>query len=273
MEYLQHLRRRDLSGNTVDKYRFQLAAFEAWLEQDLVVATAADIEAFIATRKVADRAKYEWISRLSCFYTWCRRAHGVPMLDPTEAITRPKLRKNLPRPISEEDLELAMTLAPDRRMYAWVVLGAYAGFRCCEIAWLDVDSVMWHEGLVNVFGKGRKERIVEMHPLVVDALKACGLPSHGRVFRKADGGPVSPRIVSNTGNAYLRSIGINATFHQLRHRFGTKTYEACRNIRVVQELLGHAHSSTTDVYTAFAREAARAAVLALPAPNAINEAA
>jgi len=269
VEFIRHLRRRGLSPNTIDRYEVHLRAFEGWLDRDVVSASPSEIESFLSTRRINDRSKYQWISNLSGFYEWCHRTQGVPALNPTEPIDRPRLRRLLPRPISEGDLELAMRSA-DRRMYLWLVLGAFAGFRCCEIAWLTVDSFMWHEGLMNVFGKGGKERIVEMHPLVVDALRTFPLPAFGVAFRGRDGAALSPRRVSNDIGNFFTDIGVNATAHQLRHRFGTKTYAACKDLRVVQELLGHANPSTTAVYTAFARDDARAAVLALPLPTPID---
>lgn len=277
-DYIRHLRRRGLSPNTIEKYGVHLRAFENWLARPLSGASPADIEVFLDTRRgrdsarMNDRSRSEWISHLSCFYAWSVRVNGRPVVNPCDAILRPKNRRLLLRPISEADLELAMFRA-DRRMYAWVVLGGFAGFRCCEIAWLRVESVMWHEGLVNVFGKGRKERIVEMHPLVVDALRSHGLPLAGPVFRWGDGRPYSPRNVSNMINDYFADLGINATAHQLRHRFGTKTYAACHDLRVTQELMGHSSPHTTQVYTAFARSEARAAVMALPVPPTSSEAA
>lgn len=273
-DYIRHLRRRGLSPNTIEKYEIHLRAFELWLGRDLVTATTADIEVFLDTRtgrghdncKISDNARCDWISHLTCFYTWSIRQDGRPAVNPTEAITRPRLRRRLPRPISESDLELAMCRA-DRTMYAFMALGAFAGFRCCEMAWLTGESVMWHEGVMNVFGKGHKERIVELHPIVAEALRAYGVPRLGPVFRKDDGTVWTPRRVSNVIGEYFADLGINATAHQLRHRFGTQLYAACKNLRVVQEQLGHAYSSTTDMYTAFARDDARAAVLALPRPT------
>lgn len=89
------------------------------------------------------------------------------------------------------------------------------------------------------------------------------LPQHrGPVIRRRDGrpGPAKPHSVSQRTNAFLHSIGITETLHQLRHRFGTTTYQAVRDIRAVQELLGHASPTTTAIYAAAASEVARAAV-------------
>lgn len=278
-DFIRHLRRRGLSPNTIEKYAIHLRAFEDWLGHDLVTATTADVEMFLDSRtgrgqaqncRISDQARCNWISDLAGFYTWTFRSTGAPSINPTEAIMRPKLRRRLPRPISETDLEVAMSRA-DRTMYTFQVLGGFAGFRCCEMAWLTAESVMWHEGVINVFGKGRKERIVELHPVAAAALRAYGVPRMGPVFLKSDGSVWSPKRVSQVINAYFADLGINATAHQLRHRFGTQLYAACHNLRVVQEQLGHAYSSTTDVYTAFANADARAAVLALPTPITPND--
>lgn len=273
-DYIRHLRRRGLMPNTIEKIHIHLRAFENWLGRDLDTATTADIEVFLDTRHgrghdnwtISDQARCDWISHFTGFYTWSIRATGKPSVNPVEAIMRPKLRRRLPRPISESDLELAMSKA-DRTMYAFLALGAFAGFRCCEMAWLTGESVLWHEGVLNVFGKGRKERIVEIHPVVTAALRSYGVPRIGPAFCKADGSQFSPRRVSQVINGFFTDLGINATAHQLRHRFGTQLYAACKNLRVVQEELGHAYSSTTDIYTAFARDEARAAVMALPIPG------
>lgn len=268
VEFIRHLRRRGLAPTTIERYEIHLVCLEEWLDRSAVTASTADLEAFLATRKIEDRSKYQWISSLSCFYVWTNKVHGLPVLNPTETIDRPRLRRLLPRPISESDLTFAMEQA-DGRMYVWLVLGAYAGFRCCEMAWLTVESIMWHEGLINVLGKGGKERIVEMHPLVTEALRSYRLPSYGRAFRQtADRvSPLSPRNVSNAIGEFFDDIGVNARAHQLRHRFGTKTWEACHDLLVVKELMGHANVQTTTIYTAFSRVHARAAVLALPVPN------
>lgn len=278
-DYTRHLRRRRLSPNTIEKVDIHLRAFEFWLGRSPLSATAADIEVFLDTRRgrdsdrINDRTRCEWISHLSCFFEWAGRALGEPALNPCDAIDRPRLRRLLPRPISEDDLEVAMERGTGQ-MRAWLVLGAFAGFRCCEISWLTTDSVMWHEGVVNIFGKGRKERVVPMHELVTEVLRSHAPRGTGPFFRRPDGlTPWTPRNVSNKINAYLADLNIKATAHQLRHRFGTKTYEQCHDILVVKELLGHSSVQTTQVYTLFSQATAKAAVLALPAPNATTEAA
>jgi integrase len=116
-----------------------------------------------------------------------------------------------------------------------------------------------------VRGKGDRERIIPAHPLVVAAVAAW--PRSGRA-RRADGRPHTANDVSWRTRAFLHGLGIDASAHQLRHWFGTRTYAESRDLRVVQELMGHASPDTTAVYTAWSRPAAVDAVVALEVPAA-----
>ena len=92
------------------------------------------------------------------------------------------------------------------------------------------------------------ERLLSMR-----STHAYGLPKTGWVFRRHDDspGPNRPWTISHLSNIFLHEQGISATLHQLRHRFGTATYQARRDLRMVQELLGHASPATTAPYAAY----------------------
>jgi len=121
---------------------------------------------------------------------------------------------------------------------------------------LQVDDVDQVEAVILVCGKGGKEREVPAAPVVLDALAAYGLPPAGPVFRLAGGPygrgkggqPCRPDYVSNAANAYLRSVGVPASIHQLRHRFATQVYRQTRDLVLTADLLGHGSVSTTQRY-------------------------
>ena len=119
------------------------------------------------------------------------------------------------------------------------------------------------DGLIRIFGKGSKERIVPMHVRVAAELRRVTIPASGPIFTNSKGGPFPPARVSRMMSLYLGSVGIAATAHQLRHWFGSRTYRECSDIRVVQELLGHASPTTTAMYAAWSQKKAAAAVAAL----------
>jgi integrase/recombinase XerC len=116
--------------------------------------------------------------------------------------------------------------------------------------------------------KGPHERMVPMSAFVLGELLGSGLPAAGWMFTRQDRrrGPNTPHRVGQLANAYLRDCGIAATLHQLRHRFGTQTYQSTRDLRAVQELMGHAKPETTAGYAAYANATAVEAVEAVPVP-------
>lgn len=261
--FLVHQERRGCLAGTLKTQRIKLTAFARYLEPlTLLDASRDHVEAFLDSRRLSARTRYDWLSLLGSFYRWAM-AEGLVDRDPTAAIPRPRVRPGLPRPISEGDLMVAVECAPQPER-CWLVLGAYAGLRCAEIATLEAEDVLVSYGLLRVVGKGRRERLVPMHPRVMTELRAVGVPRAGVVFRRSDGGSFTPAQVSRRLSRYLTAVGIDATAHQLRHRFATQTYAAVSDLRVVQELLGHSSPTTTAIYTGFSSTVARDAVARLP---------
>lgn len=258
VEYARDSAHRGLQPTTIEMRTVRLRCFAAWLDRPLRAATAEDVERFLAERRICSRTRYTWLSHLSCFYRWGVR-RDLFSTDPTARIDRPRLPRLLPRPIGDEALAEAIGTA-DRRLRAMLLLASHMGLRCCEISRLHRNDVLdaAETPMVLVHGKGAKDRTVPLHPLVVEALAA--LPSRGWLFRRTDGAPLSPAQVSIAMREHLRGHGIDATGHQLRHWFATRLYRGTRDLRLTQELLGHASPTTTSVYTAWARGDAAKAV-------------
>jgi integrase/recombinase XerC len=264
-------RRRGLMPSTIYRRTTMIRGWARWCEDHGITAgtaTADHVERFIDAKHVGARTRYTWISAIHCFYLWAIRA-GHLENDPTVDIVRPKLRRTLPRPISDGDLAVAIQMAPPE-VRCWLVLAAYAGLRCAEIAGLVRDDILADDELLRITGKGGKERLVPAHPLVVEMLGAWPKPRQNRhLFTRPAGGAWPPALLSRTASVYLHDIGIDATMHQLRHWFATRALAQSGNLRTVQGLLGHASPTTTAIYTAFCDEDARRAVRAIgpPAPQ------
>jgi len=260
--------RRGLAPSTIERRDHALRVWMVWCDGDPWTATTAEVEGLIDTRRaksgtggVSAKTRNVWLSTLHAFYAWGIRA-GHTDHDPTAAIDRPKLRRALPRPIPDDELAAALAQA-DALMCAWCTLMAYAGLRCAEVAGLTRERVT--PELLCVLGKGQVERLVPTHPAVMVALRSHGMPRSGALFVGDDGRAFTANRVSARVGYHLRRCGSDATPHQLRHWFGTKTYAACRDLRVVQELMGHSSPLTTAGYAAYSRATAEAAVLALAA--------
>ena len=277
-EYVQHMRRRAFAEGTIRKRVDRLTLFDE--QVGLVTATPETIETFLDERRwrgqpLGEKARYDWVSDLASFYRWAVD-WGHLRRNPTVRVTRPKQRRRLPRPIATADLVLALELAGPT-MRTWLTLAAFGGLRVSEIAGLQVDGLLWDDGpagLLRVIGKGDKERMVPMHPEVRRMLQLTRRPVRGAVFRRPMGGPYPAAQVSKEISAYLSDIGVSATAHMLRHWCGTQLYRACRDLRVVQEILGHESIQTTTIYVDWSRDEAYAAIAALTVdahPNLLSD--
>lgn len=262
--WLQHQRRRNLSQQSIRRRRLILRRVERWAEErdrKLLWLDTETLEEWLDGLSVAPQSRAHYIGDLASFYGWAVRV-GLRPDDPTEAIDRPRRPRYLPRPIGDEDLHHAIEAA-DPTLRVVLVLAAYAGLRIAEVASLDVADIAWPSLLIHVRqGKGNRDRIVPMHHVLVDEIKRYGPPRHGPLVHYG-GHAYLPGSLSAKVSRHMRGLGIDATAHSLRHWFATKAYGGSGDIRAVQDLLGHASLSTTQVYTALNPEAARVAVQAI----------
>lgn len=268
--HLQHLRLQGLSEDTITARRRALIRLRTHLRSDLTEATADQLMAWREGLTVAPKTIGTYISHVSRFYDWAV-GDGLLPANPARGLPVPRPPRRLPRPIAEQDLMAAVAGAPER-IRPWLVLAGWAGLRAKEIALLRRENVLDHtpQPMIIVAAdatKGITERIVPLSAFVLAELAAV-LPGRGWVFRRADGrpGPNAPWTVSHLANEYLHEMGISATLHQLRHRFGSSTYQATKDLRLVQELMGHLRPETTAGYAAYDQASAAAAVEALPVP-------
>jgi len=213
------------------------------------------------TLKAKSRATY--VEQVTQFYRWAHRT-GRTAQDPSTVLVMPRVPKRRPHPMAEADLSRALGAAPPL-IRVWLLLAGYAGLRAGEVAGLtreDLDAV---PGMLRVIGKGDKERFVPLAPLVLAALVAFGLPAAGPLFPG-----VTAKTLSARCNRWLHQFGIRESVHSLRHRFGTEFYQATKDIRATQELLGHASVVTTQVYTLPDAAGMVAAVVALAERLAVS---
>jgi integrase len=227
----------------------------------LLYLTGRDLEAWQSARTgaVAPSTIRSEVSHLRGFYAWAVRT-GLLDSDPGSALILPRVPTGLPRPAADADIAAAMAAA-DPVMAAVLGLAAFAGLRACEIAWADWSHI--GDVLAIPEGKGGRAGIVPLAP----ALRALLLVlphRRGPLIRRQDGGSGrnQPHRISQRANQHLHGLGLDITLHQLRHRFATRTYAECLDIRAVQELCRHASVSTTCVYVQASSAVGTAAVLA-----------
>jgi site-specific recombinase XerD len=264
--HIRWMRLRGLSPNTIRLRRTVLGLLAAYIGRPLLDATPEELDQWQSTLgflSVQTRNKY--LSQVRNFYAWAVEFRHLEV-DPTPLLVLPRVPKGLPRPISEQHLEQVLSLAPPR-LRVWFELAAFEGARAGEVAQIDRQDVGTGEPpMLLLHGKGSKDRMVPLSPVVARSLADPALPSRGRLFRKLDGTPVSAHYVSTTANGWLHAHGFSETFHQGRHRFGTLLYRQTRDLRLVQELMGHEDPSTTALYTQVDPASAAPAVAAIDHP-------
>lgn len=271
VRHLRYLAQWQASSSIYSRRR-ALVRLEGQLGVPLLHATAADLAAWREGLHLAPASIASYVSHAKKFYAW---AVDEQLLEasPVDGIRVPPVPRLLPRPIDDQELMAAVLAAP-QPVRLMLVLAAWAGLRAQEIALLRRSSirerarppvllVTWQTT------KGVRERMVPLAPFPVAELEAFGLPRSGLIFRRRDGraGGLSPASVSHYCCDYLHELGIAETLHGGRHRFATKLMQATHDIRLVQELMGHASPQTTAIYTKVSPAAAAAAVAELPVPG------
>ncbi|MDP9461047.1 MAG: tyrosine-type recombinase/integrase [Actinomycetota bacterium] len=248
---------RDLRGlrpNTVRVRVDVLTRVATYLGKPLRDATEGDLlrweQVAVSGRRPETRRAY--VCHLRAFYRWAKVA-GIVAEDPCTRLTLPMLHRALPRPVPEDDLRRAVGLARPK-MRLMILLGAFCGLRCQEIAglhWSDLRTVDGQTSLHVREGKGGKERVVPVPAVVLEAMVTWGRRRSGPMFYGLDARQIEPKSVSRAINRHLAELGIGATAHQLRHRYGTTAYRLSKDIRMVQELLGRSSPNTTARYAAY----------------------
>ncbi len=281
--FLDHLTvERGLSTNTLDAYRRDLGRYAAALRgrgiSDARRASDADVAAFVAGLSSAthdDGKPYRAtsvvraLSSARSFHRFLLR-EGVSDADPTAPVIRPRLPRALPRPLPLEDVERILAAPadgtiPGLRDRAVLETLYGAGLRVSELVGLDVDDVDLEEGSVRVLGKGGKERDVPLGRYARDAVSAylsrarpalSSARSRSALFLNQRGGRLTRQSCAKLLALHARRAGVgrHVSPHVLRHSFATHLLEGGADVRVVQELLGHASVATTQVYTLVTRE-------------------
>lgn len=262
--YLDHLRVRNLRYWTIYNRQRALVRLANWAGGPIMYLTETDLSKWQKqrAREIQPEPLRTDTSHLRQFYRWLVRENFRPD-DPTMRLDMPRVRRRMPRPIKDKQLIEAIDVA-DSSMTAILGLAAFAGLRACEIARLDWSEVGINDKMPSIRveeGKGGVGRMVPLSgPLKTLLLQ---LPARrGPVITRLDGrpGPCMAHRISSRANEFLHDLGITDSLHQCRHRFATTTYQACQDIRAVQELLGHASPTTTAIYAASASAVAIAAV-------------
>ncbi|MCR4319204.1 MAG: tyrosine recombinase XerC [Candidatus Brocadiaceae bacterium] len=274
-KYLAHIEHdRNFSSQTLRAYRNDLQQYLSFLNAERCSSfgsvTRLLLRKFLAFQKKQDYSKTtiarKFVSIRSFYKFLCRE--GILEFNPVESIRTPKLNRNLPEFMSINETETLLNI-PDLNTLLGIRDSAImetlysTGMRVSELAGIDVSDVDFSGGVVKVKGKGKKERLLPIGNHALNAIQAymdkrnsdSSLRVLGRnnkaLFLNNRGGRLTERSVARMLEKYVKKAGMNTRIspHTFRHSFATHLLDRGADLRSVQELLGHANLSTTQIYT------------------------
>jgi integrase/recombinase XerC len=273
-DHLAHERR--VSKYTVRNYRAAVEVFVSHLsavgkwQGDFTAVTPLQVRSFLieAGRNKARRTLHNQVSGLRAFYLYLRR-QGIATTNPFTGITLPKLDKLLPKFLTESQMR-ALLNAP---ILLWKdgKIGEFeafrdslilellygGGLRVSELCELNHGQIDYSQGVARVLGKGQKERMCPLGRVAVQCLRTfvqrfdLEAALDAPVVCTRRGKRMHPRQIQKLLKTHLAAAGLplDMTPHKLRHSFATHMLDEGADLRAVQELLGHANLSTTQIYT------------------------
>jgi integrase/recombinase XerC len=287
-DFLQHLRRRDVSRHTVTAYENDVATFLTHTSQirqkPLDELTPADVDAFairaflgeLHKQRISASSSARKLSAIRTFVKFLRREDLIED-DPSSLVAAPKKPETIPAHLTIDEmsklLEMPDTSSPlGRRDRAILELFYASGLRLSELVGLGIEDVNLSGRMVRVMGKGKKERLVPFNTSTADAIRAwlkdraattivstseprAKSSEHkgakAPLFLNYRGGRLTTRSVDRLVRRYVALCGakFGISPHALRHSFATHLLANGADLRAIQELLGHARLSTTQRYT------------------------
>jgi len=269
---------KSLAGNSVEAYLRDIDKFTQFLQDhhqvqspsDVTLKTLQQFIKWIAELGMTDTSQARIISGVRSFYKYCL-TEDITKKDPTLLLEAPKLKRKLPDTLSFEEIEaiidqIDMSKPEGGRNKAILETLYSCGLRVSELVNLRLSQLYTDIGFIRVIGKGDKERLV---PIGTSAIKYINIykeqlrvhitasPGHEDIlFLNNRGARLSRVMIFLLLKDLVRKAGIkkNISPHSFRHSFATHLVEGGADLRAVQEMLGHASITTTEIYTHLDRE-------------------
>ncbi|MFK3797419.1 MULTISPECIES: tyrosine recombinase XerC [unclassified Pseudomonas] len=266
--YCTHLRsERQVSSHTLEAYRRDLSRVMGFCDKQRITdwkaldpAAMRTLVAQLHHQGQSSRSIARLLSAVRGFYQYLNR-EGICEHDPANGLSPPKGERRLPKTLdADRALQLLEGGVEDeflaRRDHAILELFYSSGLRLSELTGLNCEQLDLADGLVQVLGKGNKTRVLPVGRKAREALaawlkqRALANPQDDAVFVSQQGRRLGPRAIQvRVKVAGERELGQNLHPHMLRHSFASHLLESSQDLRGVQELLGHADITTTQIYT------------------------
>ena len=261
LEYLKYERR--VSVNTVDSYGENLLLLKNYTNKYLIRLKKEDIKDFLDNVEATARTKAHYLTVFNSFYKYLVFMDKIKS-NPCDGIKAPKLEKKLPTYLTNEEIaklfNIRLTKPVDYRNKAILEVMYATGARISEVINLELNQIDFEECIIRVVGKGKKERIIPLDDVAIEALdnyinnyrpfliknETCNY-----VFLNKNGEKISRQMIFKILKNLANKAGITKEIspHTLRHSFASNLLNNGADLRVIQELLGHENLETTEIYS------------------------
>lgn len=261
LEYLKYERR--VSVNTVDSYGENLLLLKNYTNKDLISLKKEDIKDFLDNVEATARTKAHYLTVFNSFYKYLLFMDKIKS-NPCDGTKAPKLEKKLPTYLTNEEIaklfNIRLTKPVDYRNKAILEVMYATGARISEVINLELNQIDFEECIIRVVGKGKKERIIPLDDVAIEALdnyinnyrpfliknETCNY-----VFLNKNGEKISRQMIFKILKNLANKAGITKEIspHTLRHSFASNLLNNGADLRVIQELLGHENLETTEIYS------------------------
>ena len=257
---------KNYSDHTVTNYKIDLKEFSGSIkDKPIEQVTHVDVRLFLARLKEKNFSKRSVARKMACLRSFFKFLHreGYIKTNPAASLSTPKIDKKLPLFMNVSDV-VKLLESPDAsddmglRDRAILETLYSTGIRVSELVGLNKEDVDFISGVLKVYGKGKKERLVPVGDKALRAIRAyfekikvTEINERKPVFLNKSQRRVSDRAVRRIVHKYIHKTSLNESIspHTLRHSFATHMLDRGADLRSVQELLGHANLSTTQIYT------------------------
>ncbi len=267
--FLAYLRnQRQVSPHTLDNYQRDLNKLQSFCQQQQISEWSElrdqHIRSFAATlrhKRLASRSMQRNLSAIRSFYNYLLR-EGKAQINPATSVSAPKQKRQLPDVLDVDQVSKLLAIKADdplsQRDWAIMELMYSSGLRLSELSSLNLHDIDLRDQTVRVTGKGSKTRISPIGRFAIEALRQwlksrTGIAKHEEqaIFVNKNGTRLSQRSIQNRMHQWAIKQGLDKHVHphMLRHSFASHLLESSGDLRAVQELLGHADISTTQIYT------------------------
>ena len=252
--FKEYMLERNLSHNTIDSYVSDIELFFEHTKLAVIDVSRDHIKDFVKylrDNNISVSSSNRKLSALKTFFKYCLMEDIIER-NPTELISGGKLEKRLPKILEVEDVDKFINSANSLRDRVIFEILFGAGIRREELIKIQVKDIHFSRGVMNIIGKGDKERIVPIYPAALDLIEQLVKSQSSEWLfpsAKVNGNHISKRRLNEIVKSYADRLGFSGiTPHKFRHSFGTVLYDNGADIKAIQDLMGHSSINTTNIY-------------------------